>query len=241
MKEVRYFYVPDAASAHELPEEEARHALRVLRLQSGDEMFLMDGAGTFYRAEVSMVSGKHCLYTITETLPQQKTWHGHIHLGIAPTKMMERMEWMAEKATEVGMDALSFLHCRFSERKAIRTDRIDKIVVSAVKQSRKAVKPEVSELTDFRDFVMAERPGRKFIAHCYNEIARQDFFASLGQIPVDEEVTILVGPEGDFAIDEVKLALEHGYVSVSLGNSRLRTETAGLMAVTMAQIAKRKA
>ena len=239
MKEARYFYVPDAALGSELPEDEAQHALRVLRLKSGDELFLMDGQGTFYEAEVTLASSKKCMYAIRRTMPQQKTWHGQIHLAIAPTKMMERMEWLAEKATEVGFDTLTFLDCKFSERKTIRVDRIDKIVVSAVKQSRKAWKPRVEALTAFKDFIARERPGHKYIAHCYGEVERRDLYAAVAQLPADEPVTVLVGPEGDFSIDEVEWALAHGYESVSLGNSRLRTETAGLMAVTMVQIIKR--
>ena len=239
MKEARYFYVPNAAELTDLPADEAAHALRVLRLSGGDEMFLMDGAGTFYRAIVTMTSSKHCLYEITERLPQQKGWSGRIHLAIAPTKMMERMEWMAEKATEVGFDELSFLKCKFSERKTLREDRIEKIVVSAVKQSRKAWMPLVHPLTDFRLFVETPREGHKYIAHCYDEIAKTDLFEDLKTLPVDEEVTVLVGPEGDFSIDEVRLAMEHGYESVSLGSARLRTETAGLSAVMMAQLLKR--
>lgn len=111
MKEVRYFYVPDAANQVELPAEEATHALRVLRLKGGDEIFLMDGEGSFYRAEVTAASSKRCLYEIKENMPQERAWKGHIHLAIAPTKMMERIEWMAEKATEIGFDELSFLNC----------------------------------------------------------------------------------------------------------------------------------
>lgn len=239
MKEERYFYVPDAATARELPQEEATHALRVLRMQDGDEMFLMDGQGTFYRAVISLSSGKHCLYDIVESLPQQKTWQGRIHLAIAPTKMMERMEWMAEKATEVGFDELTFLHCKFSERKTIRVDRMDKIVLAAVKQSRKAWKPIVNELTPFAQFITTPRSGKKYIAHCYDQFPRADLFTLLQQQPADEAVTVLVGPEGDFSVDEVELAMAHGYESISLGSSRLRTETAGLMAVTMAQLSKR--
>ena len=113
MKEVRYFYVPDAANQVELPAEEATHALRVLRLKGGDEIFLMDGEGSFFRAEVTASSSKRCLYEIKEEMPQQRAWKGHIHLAIAPTKMMERIEWMAEKATEIGFDELSFLNCQF--------------------------------------------------------------------------------------------------------------------------------
>ena len=242
MKEVRYFYVPDAARQTELPSEEATHALRVLRLKAGDEIFLMDGEGVFYRAEVSMASSKHCLYEVLDTMPQQRAWNGHIHLAIAPTKMMDRIEWMTEKCTEIGFDEISFLNCKFSERKVLRADRIEKIVVSAVKQSHKAWKPVVNDLAAFKEFVTTPRPGRKFICHCYEEVEKKDFFTELSQAYDESEgdVTVLVGPEGDFSIDEVRLALENGYESVSLGTSRLRTETAGLVAVSMANLARRK-
>lgn len=277
MKEVRYFYVPDAANQVELPAEEATHALRVLRLKGGDEIFLMDGEGSFFRAEVTAASSKRCLYEIKEEMPQQRAWKGHIHLAIAPTKMMERIEWMAEKATEIGFDELSFLNCQFSERKVVKTPRIDKIVISAVKQSHKAWKPVVNELVSFKEFIQTPRPGRKFICHCYEEVEKKDFFTEISGIlneahaPAASEsptadvataasespnadvatvasesptadaadITVLVGPEGDFSIDEVRLALENGYESVSLGTSRLRTETAGLVAVHMAHIARR--
>ena len=259
MKEVRYFYVPEAATQVELPAEEATHALRVLRLKGGDVIFLMDGEGSFYRAEVTAASSKRYLYEIKETMPQERAWKGHIHLAIAPTKMMERIEWMAEKATEIGFDELSFLNCQFSERKVVKTPRIDKIVISAVKQSHKAWKPVVNELESFKDFIQTPRPGRKFICHCYEEIEKKDFFQEISSLSNDADgndasssvsadtkdasssadITVLVGPEGDFSIDEVRLALENGYESVSLGTSRLRTETAGLVAVHMAHIARR--
>ena len=173
-------------------------------------------------------------------MPQQRAWKGHIHLAIAPTKMMERIEWMAEKATEIGFDELSFLNCQFSERKVVKTPRIDKIVISAVKQSHKAWKPVVNEMIPFKEFIAQPRTGKKYICHSYEEIDKVDLFAEL-QKPLDDEgdVTILVGPEGDFSIEEAQSALQHGYVSVSLGTSRLRTETAGLMAVAMANLARR--
>ena len=240
MKEVRFFYVPDAATQTELPQEEATHALRVLRIQAGDELFLMDGKGVFYRAEVSLATNKRCIYEVKEVMPQQPAWRGHIHLAIAPTKMMDRIEWMAEKATEIGFDEISFLNCKFSERKVIRIDRIDKIVVSAVKQSHKAWKPVVNELQNFKDFITAPRNGRKFICHCYEEFEKVDLMTEL-QKPYgeDADVTVLVGPEGDFSVDEVKLAIANGYESASLGTSRLRTETAGLMSVAMANLTRR--
>lgn len=239
MKEARYFYVPQAIERNELPAEEATHALRVLRLKPGDELFLMDGEGVFYEAHVTQAD-KHCYYEIDKALPQPKTWSAHIHLGIAPTKMMERIEWLAEKATEIGFDELSFLHCKFSERKTLRADRVEKIVISAAKQSRKSFLPQVHELTPFSQFIDESEEGHRYIAHCYDEIERVDFFNELNQLTDDAPITILVGPEGDFSIDEVKLAMAKGYKSISLGKSRLRTETAGLYAVMLAQLAKRK-
>lgn len=240
MKETRFFFVPNAANETEMPMDEAMHALRVLRLKSGDEMFLMDGNGTFYRAEVTIAATKHCMYEIKEALPQQKGWTGYIHLAMAPTKMMDRVEWLVEKATEIGFDEMSFLNCKFSERKSMRTVRLDKIAVAAVKQSRKPWKPQLNSFINFKEFVNQPREGRKYIAHCYEEIERIDLFSDLQNMPKDEKVTILVGPEGDFSFEEVQLAISKGYQSITLGNSRLRTETAGLLAVTMAQLALRK-
>ncbi len=245
MKEVRFFYAPEATITEELPQDEATHAIRVLRLQSGDEIFLMDGKGAFHRAEITLVTNKKCMYRIVETMQQEPTWRGHIHLAIAPTKMMDRVEWMVEKATEIGFDEISFLNCRFSERTKIRTDRIEKIVVSAVKQSHKAWKPIVNEMLDFKNFICQPREGRKFICHCYEEVSKEDFFSLISSVSQEEslhesdDITVLVGPEGDFSIDEVRMALDNGYESVTLGKSRLRTETAGLQAVSMSNLARR--
>ena len=246
MKEARYFYVPHADQLTALPDDEASHATRVLRLKEGDELFLMDGEGTFHRAEVTLASAKHCMYAIKETLPQQRMWNGHIHLAIAPTKDIGRMEWLVEKATEVGFDEISFLDCQFSERRHLRADRMEKIVVSAVKQSRKAWKPIVNDLVPFREFMERPCAGQGFICHCYEEVVRNDFFTDLSawkasqpEALKDAEITVLVGPEGDFSIDEVHCALDKGYQSVTLGTSRLRTETAGLSAVMMANLVMR--
>ena len=239
MKEARYFYVPDAAHVTELPPEEARHAVSVLRLKAGDEIFLMDGMGTFYQANVTLAATKHCMYDIVKTLPQQKTWKGHVHLAIAPTKMMDRMEWMIEKMTEVGFDDITFLNCRNSERKQLRIDRLEKIVIAAMKQSRKAWKPIVHPIMLFQEFVNQQREGSLYIAHCYTEIARNDFLNEIQQANDQQDITILVGPEGDFSIEEVNQALEKGFSSVSLGQNRLRTETAGLVSIVMSQVVKR--
>ena len=240
MKETRYFYVPDAASTNELPAEEAAHASRVLRLESGDEVFLIGGAGCFFKAQLTLVTKGRCLYDIVERLTQEKTWNGRITVAMAPTKVIDRVEWTLEKATEIGIDEFSLLNCAFSERRNVKLERLDKIVVAAVKQSRKAWKPLLNDLQPFEDFVNRPRKGAKYIAHCYAEIDKKDLYGELLQLNGDEEVTILIGPEGDFSIDEVRLAMSKGYVPVSLGQSRLRTETAALAATMIAQLAFRK-
>ena len=238
MKEERYFYVPNASDKSELPEEEAKHALKVLRLNVGDKIVLIDGNGSFYSATVSMVGNKHCWYEINEEIPQAKEWKGNIHLAIAPTKMMDRIEWMTEKAVEVGIDELSFLNCQFSERRQLKTERIGKIVVAAVKQSHKAYLPTVNELVAFSEFVASHPSGHRFIAHCYQEVPRVNLFDQLCQLNEADDALVMIGPEGDFSIDEVRMAVDAGFVSVDLGKSRLRTETAGLSAVMMMQLSK---
>lgn len=239
MKEARYFYVPNATEHNELPTDEAIHAIRVLRLKIGDDIFLIDGKGSFYEAVVTLANSKHCLYKITQMLVQNKTWKGHIHLAIAPTKDISRIEWLVEKATEIGFDEISFLNCQFSERKNLRIDRIERIVISAMKQSRKAWKPIVNNMLSFEDFMQKEVTGQKFICHCYNEIEKTDFFSNINNSGLFEDITVLIGPEGDFSINEVHQALQQQYKSTTLGNSRLRTETAGLAAVLMANLANR--
>ena len=241
MKEIRFFYDPQISG--ELPEDEAKHATRVLRLSAGDELMLMDGNGIFFRAEITVADNHRCLYRILEDMPQERAWEGHIHLAMAPTKLNDRTEWFAEKATEIGMDELSFLDCRFSERRIIKCERIDKILISAVKQSHKAWKPVLNEMTSFERFVKAERKGDKFICHCYDQEDIEEGTEKPSLMDVLKRgvaSTVLIGPEGDFSVDEVKLALQHGYRSVSLGTSRLRTETAALVAVHMMQLINQK-
>jgi 16S rRNA (uracil1498-N3)-methyltransferase len=237
MKEVRFFYVPDAANCTELPEEEATHALRVLRLKAGDEMMLMDGKGNYYRAEVTLAHTHHCCYAIKDVLPQERQWKGSVHLAIAPTKMMDRIEWMVEKAVEIGVDELSFLDCQFSERRIVKLPRIEKIVISAVKQSRKAWMTKVNEIKSFDDFINTISTEHKYIAHCYDEIPRTYLFDELRLSSDTCDAVVMIGPEGDFSIDEVRRAMDKGFKSVHLGTSRLRTETAGLSAVMMMQLA----
>ena len=220
------FYTPDISTSPELPEEEAGHCLRVLRLSIGDEIMLTDGKGCFYKAVISAASGKRCQVKVTETIPQEKGWNGWLHIAMAPTKNMDRTEWFAEKATEIGFDELTFLNCRYSERKVIKTERIEKILVSAVKQSLKAAKPVLNEMTDFNSFITRDFGGQKFIAHCYE--GEKQLLKEV--IHPGEDALVLIGPEGDFSEEEVEKAIANGFRPISLGKSRLRTETAALVA-----------
>ena len=198
----------------------------MLRLSVGDALDITDGCGTLYKAVISSIAGKHCYVEARETIAMPKNWCGNIHIAIAPTKNMDRIEWLAEKATEIGVDAITFLNCRFSERKVVKTERVERIVVSAMKQSLKYSKPVVGEMVDFKKFISIPRSGAKFIAHCYDSerVLLKDVLRE------GEDATVLIGPEGDFSLEEVALAVEAGYRPVSLGGSRLRTETAGLAA-----------
>ena len=221
------FYAPDITTTMLLPDEEAQHCVRVLRLKEGEEVEVVDGKGHLHLCRILNANAKNCAVEIVGTTDVKPHWGCRITVAIAPTKNMDRMEWLAEKATEIGFDELTFLNCRFSERKVIKTERVEKIVVSAVKQSLKARKPVVNEMTDFRRFMEREFTGQKFIAHCYE-----------GEKPLlrdvlrkDEDAVVLIGPEGDFSPEEVALAAEKGFQAVSLGKSRLRTETAALVAV----------
>lgn len=220
------FYTPDILTKAELPEEEAQHCTRVLRLNTGDEIALTDGKGHFYKAEITTATNKRCLVAIKETIFQEPLWPCHLHIAMAPTKNMDRTEWFAEKATEIGFDELTFLNCRFSERKVIKADRIEKILVSAIKQSLKARLPLQNEMMSFDKFVSQDFKGQKFIAHCYE-----------GEKPLlkdvlrkGEDALVLIGPEGDFSEEEVAKAIQQGFIPISLGKSRLRTETAALVA-----------
>ena len=220
------FYTPDISHNNELPEEEAQHCIRVLRLNIGDEVTLTDGKGCFYKAEISAATHKRCLVTVKESIPQPPLTLCRIHIAMAPTKNMDRNEWFAEKATEIGIDQLFFLCCRFSERKVIKTERIEKILVSAMKQSLKAYLPKLNEMMEFDKFIAQDFKGQKFIAHCY-EGAKPQLKHILKP---GKDAIVLIGPEGDFSEEEVEKAINNGFIPVSLGRSRLRTETAALVA-----------
>ncbi len=238
MKETRFFY--DTNLLGHLPEDEAKHVVRVLRMKEGDRINLMDGRGAFYLAEITTANNHHCLYKILEEEKQERAWVGNIHLAVAPTKLNDRMEWMAEKATEIGWDRVTFLNCRFSERQTIKTERIEKIVQSAVKQSHKAWMPTVDEMVSFEAFIKqwglqsdtADDGIQRFICHCYEGDKRH----LRDVLTKGKDAIVMIGPEGDFSVDEVKMAMEYGFQPVTLGNSRLRTETAALVAVHLMQL-----
>lgn len=227
------FYTPDIAHSHELPADEAAHALRVLRLQPGDEVRLTDGQGGFYHARISECNRKRCMVEVIEREEQAPLWRGHLHLALAPTKNMDRMEWLAEKATEIGFDELTFLNCQWSERRIVKGERIEKILISAMKQSLKARLPKLNDITDFAQFVKQPVGGQKFIAHCH-EGEKTPLRQALQPA---QDALVLIGPEGDFSPDEVALAVAEGFTPVTLGNTRLRTETAALVAVHLMNLA----
>ncbi|MBR4297634.1 MAG: 16S rRNA (uracil(1498)-N(3))-methyltransferase [Bacteroidaceae bacterium] len=240
MKELHIFYAPEIEQTHELPQEEAAHAVRVLRMKEGDNLVATDGKGKFYDCTITLASNKSCRININSVETPSPLWHGKIHLAVAPTKNMDRTEWLAEKATEIGVDQFSFLLCDNSERKVIKTERVEKIVVSATKQSHKATKPKVEELIPFKKFISQDFKGQKFIAHCYDDIPGTDNVKPfLGDVlSATDNALVMIGPEGDFSISEVQQALQAGFIPIHLGRSRLRTETAGLVAVHLMYIKK---
>lgn len=225
------FYTPDIENKKELTAEESAHCTRVLRLKEGDRITLADGSGHFLDAEITVASSKKCLVNIldTKSIPPRPIY---LHIAMAPTKNMDRNELVAEKSTEIGLEEISFLKCRFSERKVIKKERIEKILVSAMKQSKNAYLPKLNDMQNFKDFIQLPFNGKKFIAHCYKEGQK-----SLKSTYIKgENALILIGPEGDFSPEEVELAIQNNFTPITLGDSRLRTETAAIFAAATINI-----
>lgn len=223
------FYCPNIESCQTLSEEESGHCVRVLRYSAGDEILITDGKGSTYTARITNPHPKHCDFEIIGREKQEPHHAFHLHIAIAPTKNIERLEWCIEKCVEIGVDEITPLLCRFSERKQLRTDRLDKIILSAAKQSLTPYLPVLHELTPYDAFIRSQKSDvrtQKFIAHCYKEDKR----VLKDEIERGKDVLVLIGPEGDFSEQEVAEALAAGFIPVSLGNSRLRTETAGVVA-----------
>lgn len=220
------FYAPDILTTSILPEEESMHCVRVLRMKEGDEILITDGKGYFYDSVITLANPKKCMVEVENAIESPKSWDFNLHIAFAPTKNIDRVEWFIEKATEIGVDRLTPLLCSYSERKQIKYERLEKIIVSAMKQSQKAILPQLDGLTAFSDFIRRDISGQKLIAHCYeSEKSRlKDIYIK------GKDVLILIGPEGDFSEDEVATAISNGYDAISLGESRLRTETAALVA-----------
>lgn len=221
------FYAPDIMSCPELPVEESGHAVRVLRHVEGDEIEVVDGLGVWYHCRITSAHPKHCAVEILST-HEDPHWSYGVEIAVAPTKNLDRMEWFLEKATEMGLDRFIPLKCRFSERKELKTERMRRIAVSAMKQSLKATIPVIEEMQDIKHFLQEPFDGQKFVAHCFADQPRQLLSK---MICPKEKVRVLIGPEGDFSPEEIELAIKNGYQAISLGDQRLRTETAALASV----------
>jgi 16S rRNA (uracil1498-N3)-methyltransferase len=224
------FYTPDINSEiYVLSEEESKHAIRVLRLGKGDAVQLIDGKGCLFQAEVADDHPKRCTVHVTDIQKDYGKRNFHLHIAMAPTKNMERTEWFLEKAVEIGLDEFTPLQCEHSERVVVKTERLHKIVVSAMKQSLKAYEPILHETTPLKKFIqsMSTFGGQKFIAHCEREGTEPPLLKNKSL--KDQNSLILIGPEGDFSPAEIKFATEQGFMEISLGKSRLRTETAALV------------
>jgi len=205
--------------------EESKHIIKVLRKKESDKIFLTNGLGYFFESEIISAFEKKCEIRITNVQFHEPTSY-HIHIAVAPTKMNDRLEWFLEKATEIGIHEITPIICDNSERKVYKIDRAEKIVQSAMKQSLQMYLPKINEPISYSQFVKQTIDGQKFIAHC-EETERKAF---QNEVKSNEKVTILIGPEGDFSTKEIKLALENQFIPVTLGNTRLRTETAALVA-----------
>lgn len=227
------FYAPDIAASCELPESDSQHCVRVLRMSEGDELEVVDGRGGLYHCRLSMASNHHAMVEILSREDLPRVWPADITLGIAPTKHNDRMEWLVEKLVEIGIDRIVPLRCERSERKEIKIERLEKIAISAMKQSLKAVLPVIEPMTPLRQFISQVKDSQRFIAYCDPTIERRLLSRSLAPAA---DTTLLIGPEGDFSPAEIRLALESGFQPVSLGDNRLRTETAALVAVDTVHI-----
>lgn len=220
------FYQPLISEGiHHLDEEESRHCVKVLRKNSGDRIHLTDGKGFFYDALISKPDFRQCQFSIEKTIPAEMRNYT-IHIAIAPTKNADRIEWFVEKATEFGIDKITLIECENSERTFLKTERLRKLAVSAMKQSLKATLPVIDDQMPFSDLIASSKEGGKFIAYVDNSnTVHLQHVAARSQASV-----VLIGPEGDFSQGEVTLALKAGFTKVSLGKSRLRTETAAVAA-----------
>jgi 16S rRNA (uracil1498-N3)-methyltransferase len=211
---------------------DSQHCIRTLRKKIGDQINIVDGMGTYYRAEITHDSASECTLNIIETKSNFDKRNYYIHIAIAPTKSHDRLEWFVEKAVEIGVDEISFIQTSRTERKKIRLDRIEKIAITAMKQTVKATLPKLNELQNFNSFISKSHKNNLFIAHL-DESKRE----SINTHKITENSSlVLIGPEGDFTPAEIDLAVQNNFMPISLGKSRLRTETAGVVACHLLNI-----
>jgi 16S rRNA (uracil1498-N3)-methyltransferase len=221
------FYTPDINSdSYFLNEEESKHCIKVLRFQKGSLLNLVDGNGGFYDAIVEEAHPKRTKINILKVHENYGRRNHYLHIAIAPTKNIERVEWFLEKATEIGIDEITPIICERSERREVKIERLNKVITTAVKQSIKAFHPKLNYPETFTDIVLKSKHSSKFIAHC----VESKKFAIKEQFKPNSDYIVLIGPEGDFTSSEIDLAMNHNFVPIGLGNSRLRTETAALAA-----------
>ncbi len=222
------FYTPNIlGDEYTLNERESGHIHKVLRKQEGDVIHLTDGKGFFYEAEIIRADKRQCNVRIFSRKEGDDKRNYNIHIAIAPTKNMDRLEWFIEKASEIGIDAISIVSCFHSERKIVKNERLEKIKIAACKQSLKSNFPVINELVKFNNFVSRDYSGyKKFIAYIDDKVIK----GMKNLYKKGEDVLIMIGPEGDFSKEEVELAIKNGFMPISLGKSRLRTETAGIAA-----------
>lgn len=221
------FYTPDITSdIYTLNEEESKHCSKVLRLNLGDMIHLIDGKGGLYEAEIRGMNKKNVQLKVIRQQHEFGKRNHHLHIAIAPTKNIDRLEWFLEKATEIGIDEITPIICDRSERKIVKEERLEKVITSAVKQSLTAYHPQLNLAISFAELMKQQSEAEKMIAHC---MEGEKPFIKNSTVP-HQSYLILIGPEGDFTPAELAIALQNGYKPVTLGNTRLRTETAALAA-----------
>jgi len=225
---MQLFYNPNISqkdASFVFDKDESKHIIKVLRKKESDILFVTNGLGFLFKTEIALASDSKCTVNIL-SFEKQEPSKLHLHLAVAPTKMNERYEWFLEKATEIGIQEITPIICENSERKVIKNDRFQKIIESAMKQSLHYYIPKLNEPISLKEFILKDYSGQKFIAHCEDT----DKKTLKGELKSKENVTLLIGPEGDFSTKEIQLALQNNYIPVSLGKTRLRTETAAVVA-----------
>lgn len=227
------FFAPDIDRTPILPEGESHHCVKVLRRQPGDEVEVIDGKGHIYSCRLFEAHPKHAMLEIISRRNEPLPWNFQLTVGVAPTKHLDRMEWLTEKLVEIGINRLIPLRGDRSERKELKTERLEKIAVSAMKQSLKAYLPEIDEMTPISKVIKETTARQRFICYCDDAVERK---LLVDELTPGADVCILIGPEGDFSPAEVEQAIAHGFIPVSLGDTRLRTETAALFAASTVQI-----